>query len=156
MEAIDITLPLTCACIASYLSTLGCHSNIDDFVKDLSDDLKTKYYNLKCERRIILIIGFIISFFVAILYYKKYSLNTKLSTRRVNSVLIFVALPIFVYRLVPKSSYMLQESSLNIHDTKDWFKIYLCMKNAMMYSFIITFIVVFIIFKIFKPYLKMI
>ena len=85
------------------------------------------------------------------MYYKKYSLNVKSSTRNVNSVLIFVGLPIIFYRLAPKSSYMLQEPSSNI-DTKDWFKIYLCMKNATMYSFIITFIVVFIGFKIFKTF----
>ena len=151
MEIIDITLPLTAACIVSYISTIGCHSRINEYVKDLSQELQDKYYKLKCERTNILIIGFIFSFIVAILYYKKYSLNVKSSTRNVNSVLIFVGLPIIFYRLAPKSSYMLQEPSSNI-DTKDWFKIYLCMKNATMYSFIITFIVVFIGFKIFKTF----
>ena len=48
MEIIDITLPLTAACIVSYISTIGCHSRINEYVKDLSQELQDKYYKLKC------------------------------------------------------------------------------------------------------------
>lgn len=150
MEVIDITLPLTCAFIVSYISTIGCHSNIYEYVKDLSPELQKKYNNLKCERAGILTLGFIFSLILAILYYRK-SINTENYTRLVNSALIFVSVPMIFYKLFPKTSYMLQEPTENPDDTKDWFKIYLCMKNATMYSFVITFIVVFIIFKKLKP-----
>jgi len=149
MKVIDITLPLTCACIVSYISTFSCYSHIYEYVKDLSPELKDKYNNLNCERRNILILGFAFSIVIAALYYKN-NINTELKTRLVNSALIFLGFPMIFYKLVPKTSYMLEQPSSNPEDTKDWFKIYLCMKNATMYSFVITFIVVFMFFKCIK------
>ena len=60
--------------------------------------------------------------------------------RVVNALIILLFTPMIVYMLVPKSIYMLQQTGTTVQESRDWFAIYVCMKNGTMYGFCIGFI----------------
>jgi cytosine/uracil/thiamine/allantoin permease len=62
-------------------------------------------------------------------------------------VLILLLLPMVVYKLLPKSDYMLKHPQKD-QDYKDWFNIYLCMKNKSLYGFLCGFTVSIVILSL--------
>ena len=52
-----------------------------------------------------------------------------------------------VYKVLPKSDYMLKHSQTD-QDYKDWFDIYLCMKNKSIYGFFTGFTMTMIVLSL--------
>lgn len=135
----------------SYISTLLCHSKISKYVSSLDQNLLKKYDNIKKQRLLIFILGLIISIIFAIIYYfmsKESILNKILIV-----LIIILLLPMIIYMIIPKSSYLLENVSREIN-TKEWFNVYLCMKNAMIYGFLIAFFATLIILYVIQLSIK--
>ena len=131
----SLLLSINIGLLVSYAFKYNCHGKINDYQKDLTGDLLTKYEEIKTERMNHFIIGLIVAIVVSLIYYFNLSSEIPLF-EKINVVILFILLlPVVVYTLLPKSDYMLKHSQSS-QDYKDWFNIYLCMKNRCFQGFL--------------------
>ena len=130
----SLLLSINIGILISYIFTYFCHDKIIDYSKDLSHELRKKYEKIRKERMTHFLIGVILSIAVGVAYYY-FSEKATSMFQKINIILLIVLLlPMIVYKLLPKSDYMLNHSQKD-QDYKDWFNIYLCMKNKSTYGF---------------------
>jgi hypothetical protein len=99
-----------------------------------------KYNRIKKERIMHLYVGILLAMIISYVFYLKAPQEMS-QFQKINIILIILLLlPMVVYKLLPKSDYMLNYSQAD-QDYKDWFNIYLCMKNKSMYGFLCGFTV---------------
>ena len=135
----SILLSINIGLLISYVFTYYCHNQISEHKNDLSEELLSKYENIRKERMNHLGIGFLIAILISAVFYFKTPLMSKF--QKINIVvLLLLLLPMVVYKLLPKSDYMLKHSQKD-QDYKDWFNVYLCMKNKSVYGFLCGFAV---------------
>jgi len=129
----SILISINMGLLLSYVFTYYCHNQIITYTKDLSSELLIKYENIKKERMNHLGIGLILAILISLVfYYNSPEINP---IEKINIiVLLILLLPMIVYKILPKSDYMLKHSQTD-QDYKDWFDIYLCMKNKSIYGF---------------------
>lgn len=122
----------------SYIFTYHCHSKITDYAKDLTGDLQKKHEAIKKERMMHFSIGLILAIVVSLVFF---NLSTGFPNIERNNIIILILLllPMVVYKLLPKSDYMLNHTHPNEQDYKDWFNIYSCMQNQSIYGFLCGF-----------------
>ena len=122
--------------LISYVFTYYCHNQISDYRNDLSEELLSKYENIRKERMKHFGIGIFIAILISSVFYYKGQTS---KFEKINIIaLILLLLPMVIYKLLPKSDYMLKHSQTD-QDYKDWFNIYLCMKNKSTYGFLCGF-----------------
>lgn len=130
----SLLLSINIGLLLSYMFTYYCHDKIKDYSKDLTDKLLTKYEAIRQERMMHFTVGVIIAVVISILFYNMSS-DEFSKLEKINIImLILLLLPMIVYKVLPKSDYMMKHSQSD-EDYKDWFNIYLCMKNKSMYGF---------------------
>lgn len=129
----SLLISLNVGILLSYIFTYYCHGQIKDYTKDLPKNLQKKYDNIKKERMLHFVIGIVLAIAISALFYK---LSTEFKPlEKMNIIiLIMLLLPMMVYKFLPKSDHMLKHSQTD-QDYKDWFNIYLCMKNKSTYGF---------------------
>lgn len=134
----SLLLSINIGLLVSYAFKYNCHGNITEYAKDLTGDLLTRYEEIKNERMNHFVIGLIVSIIVSLIYYTR--LSEKIPVfEKVNVALLFILiLPVVIYKALPKSDYMLKHSQSD-QDYKDWFNIYLCMKNKCVHGFLAGF-----------------
>jgi hypothetical protein len=132
--------------ICSYIGTLHCHLQIKNFTKTLEPLELSQYQNTRQRRLYYFITGFVIAIIGSILFLCLHKSN--MYHRISNALVILLLTPMIVYTLFPKSPYLLEQSTINNQETQDWFKIYVCMKNGMIYGFCVGFIAALIILAI--------
>jgi hypothetical protein len=142
----SLLISLNVGLLLSYIFTYSCHDEIKTYSKDLSDDLLMKYNAIKNERMLHFGIGVVLALVSGLAFY---NLSPGFSAlERTNIViLILLLLPMMVYKLLPKSDYMLTHTQTE-QDYKDWFTIYSCMKNQSIYGFLCGFTVCMILLSI--------
>jgi uncharacterized protein YacL len=134
----SLLLSINIGLLVSYALKYHCHGKIYEYEKDLTGDLLAKYEKIKKERMNHFIIGLIIAIIVSFMYCIYLSEKTP-TFEKINVVVLFMLiLPIVIYKVLPKSDYMLKHSQSD-QDYKDWFNIYLCMKNKCVYGFLAGF-----------------
>jgi hypothetical protein len=131
----SLLLSLNIGLLVSYAFKYNCHGKINDYQKDLTGDLLDKYEKIKTERMNHFIIGLIVAIIVSLVYYLILSQTTPLFEKINVAMLFILILPVVIYKLLPKSDYMLNHSQSD-QDYKDWFNIYLCMKNRCSQGFL--------------------
>jgi hypothetical protein len=120
--------------IGSYIGTIRCHR----LLKNLSDQQPILYQDIRQRRLYYFITGVMVAIITATIYL---CLSPSILYHRiVNALVILLLTPMVVYMLVPKSIYMLQQKGITTQETRDWFAIYVCMKNGTMYGFCIGFL----------------
>lgn len=131
-------LSINIGLLVSHAFKYYCHGTINDYKKDLTGDLLAKYEKINTERLTHFIIGVVIAFAVSLIYYLKLSDDN--STLQIINTIAFIMLllPVVIYTVLPKSDYMLNHSQSD-QDYKDWFNIYLCMKNKGLQGFLVGF-----------------
>lgn len=122
----------------SYLLTGLCHGKI----RTLSETLKgmnklDKYNEIKKSRRRNFMVGIIIAVISSILYWI-YTDETNQYSKIINTILILLLIPMVVYMLIPKKQYFLENVQTN-KEVQQWFDIYKCMQQKMIYGFFIFF-----------------
>ena len=121
--------------IGSYMGTIRCHRSLTN----LSDQQRILYQDIRQRRLYYFITGVMVAIIAATIYL---CLSSSIVYHRVvNTLVILLLTPMIIYMLVPKSIYMLQQTGTTVQETRDWFAIYVCMKNGTMYGFCIGFIV---------------
>ena len=131
----SLLLSINIGLLVSYAFKYNCHGKINEYQKDLTGDLLDKYKEIKTERMNHFTIGILVAIIVSVVYYTKLSEGTP-SFEKINTAILFMLiLPVLVYTLLPKSDYMLKHSQTE-QDFKDWFNIYLCMKNRCSQGFL--------------------
>jgi len=136
----SLLLSINIGLLLSYIFTYYCHGQIVSYTKDLSHSLMIKYNRIKKERILHFYTGILLSMLISYLFYLKAPQEMTLF-QKINIILIILLLlPMVVYKLLPKSDHMLNYSQTD-QDYKDWFNIYLCMKNKSMYGFLCGFTV---------------
>jgi len=132
--------------LLSYVFTYYCHNQIITYTKDLSSELLIKYENIKKERMTHLGIGLTLAILISLIfYYNSPEINP---IEKINIIILLILLlPMIVYKVLPKSDYMLKHSQTD-QDYKDWFDIYLCMKNKSIYGFFTGFTVTMIVLSL--------
>jgi dolichol kinase len=134
----SLLLSINIGLLISYVFTYFCHNQIYDYTKDLSEELSSKYENIRKERMNHLGIGIFIAVMISSIFYCKTPPEIS-KFQKINIItLLLLLLPMVVYKLLPKSDYMLKHSQTE-QDYKDWFNIYLCMKNKSVYGFLLGF-----------------
>jgi amino acid transporter len=135
----SLLLSVNVGILLSYIFTYYCHDKIIDYSDDLSCPLRKKYEKIRKERMTHFVIGIVLAIVISIVYYY---LSLKTPTplfEKTNIILLILLLvPMVVYKILPKSDYMLKHSQKD-QDYKDWFNIYLCMKNKSVYGFLCGF-----------------
>lgn len=126
---ISACVGLVCCHIATYF----CHNTIKEYEKDLTSELQDKYDAIKIERMLHFVIGLLISLVITIIYNIK---NTEIpiQTKIIHSIFLNLLIPIVIYRILPKTDYMLLHTQTS-DDVKDWFNIYQCMQNKCTHGF---------------------
>ena len=143
----SLLLSINIGLFISYLFTYYCHNQITNYTNDLSDELLSKYENIRKERMRHLSTGILIALVISVLFYFKAPEQTS-NFEKINIIiLLLLLLPMVIYKLLPKSDYMLKHSQSD-QDYKDWFNIYLCMKNKSVYGFLCGFSVSMIILSL--------
>lgn len=143
----SLLLSINIGLFISYLFTYYCHNQITNYTNDLSDELLSKYENIRKERMRHLSTGILIAIATSVLFYFKAPEQTS-NFEKINIIiLLLLLLPMVIYKLLPKSDYMLKHSQSD-QDYKDWFNIYLCMKNKSVYGFLCGFSVSMIILSL--------
>ena len=136
----SLLLSINIGLLLSYIFTYYCHDQIISYTKDLSRELMIKYNRIKKERSMHFCAGILLAMVISYLFYLKAPKEMS-QFQKINIILIILLLlPMVVYKLLPKSEYMLNYSQTD-QDYKDWFNIYLCMKNKSMYGFLCGFTV---------------
>ena len=131
----------------SYIGTIHCHVKIKKFTNKLDQSQLVLYQSVRKRRMWYFLIGILVALLGSILYFclsKDFMFS-----RIIYSLIILLLTPMIVYTLFPKSPYMLEQSNINTTETHDWFKVYVCMKNGMIYGFCIGFFITLIITNIF-------
>ena len=123
----------------SYLFLYYCHKEISEYEQGLSELELKKYKTIRNERMNHFIIGILVAIATSVIFNSKYSNNMNLLNKVNITVLIIFLIPMLVYKILPKSEYMLKECSQTEKDFKEWFDIYLCMKNRSIYGFLCGF-----------------
>ena len=134
----SLLLSINIGLLVSYAFKYNCHGKINDYTKDLTCDLLTKYEKIKKERMTHFIIGLFVAFVISLIYFIQFSKETPLFEKINMVILLMLILPVVIYKILPKSDYMLKHSQRD-QDYKDWFNIYLCMKNKCVYGFLFGF-----------------
>jgi hypothetical protein len=124
--------------IVAYVLTLGCHTHISKYRKDLSESQKATYQSIVSARAWCFISGILVALLLLGVYLT-YMKHTDKYRTAWNSALILLLTPLIVYLLLPKSKFMLLEAS-TAQETKDWFNVYLCMSRSMIYGFVVGFL----------------
>jgi cell division protein FtsW (lipid II flippase) len=127
----------TAAVVGLFISNImiiRCHYKITNYENKLNEEEKLHYEKIKNTRINYYILGSLLSIFIVFFYMWKTGFHYH---SIVNSLFILLLLPMIVYMVIPKKNYMLLYSE---HDAKEWFEIYLCMKNSMIYGFLFGFI----------------
>lgn len=132
--------------LLSYIFTYQCNSQIKAYTNDLPEQLLSKYKNIRNERIYHFTIGLIIAIVISAIFYK-YSEQFSIFQKINIIIFLLLLLPMIVYKLLPKSDYMLNYSQKD-QDYKDWFNIYLCMENKSLYGFLCGFTVSMIILSL--------
>lgn len=132
--------------LLSYIFTYQCNSQIKAYTNDLPEQLLSKYKNIRNERIYHFTIGLIIAIVISVIFYK-YSEQVSIFQKINIIIFLLLLLPMIVYKLLPKSDYMLNYSQKD-QDYKDWFNIYLCMENKSLYGFLCGFTVSMIILSL--------
>ena len=135
----SLILSINIGLLISYIFTYYCHNQINAYKNDLSEELLLKYENIRKERMTHLGLGVLIAILISFVFYFKTQEMSKF--QKINIIiLLLLLLPMIVYKLLPKSDYMLKHSQKD-QDYKDWFNVYLCMKNKSVYGFLCGFAV---------------
>jgi len=135
----SLILSINIGLLISYIFTYYCHNQINAYKNDLSGELLSKYENIRKERMTHLGLGVLIAILISAVFYFKTQEMSKF--QKINIIiLLLLLLPMIVYKLLPKSDYMLKHSQTD-QDYKDWFNVYLCMKNKSVYGFLCGFAV---------------
>lgn len=129
----------------SYLLTFLCHQKISMFDNDLRPDQKIVYDQIVRRRLWYFIAGIVIGLFLSFLYLILFFRVAGLYHGMINFLLILLLTPMIVYSLLPKPVYILETRNITPAETRAWFNIYVCMKNAMMYGFFIGLIATLVI-----------
>ena len=129
----------------SYLLTGLCHGKI----RTLSDTLKgmnkvETYQTIKNTRRRNFIIGILTAIISSILYWI-FTNEVDQYTKIINTLLILLLIPMVIYMIIPKKQYFLQTVQTN-KEVQQWFDIYKCMQQKMIYGFFIFFGISLLIF----------
>ena len=142
----SLLISINVGILLSYIFTYNCHGKITDYTKDLSDDLQKKHENIRNERMLHFGIGLVLALVVSLIFYNMS--NQFSSLERTNIIIILILLlPMVVYKVLPKSDYMLNYTQTD-QDYKDWFNIYSCMQNQSIYGFLCGFTVSMIILSL--------
>jgi len=136
----SLLLSVNVGLLLSYVFTYYCHQQIYDYTKDLDKNLLCKYKKIKQERMMHLTIGVVVAILISYVFYLKAPQDITMFQKINIILLILLLLPMIVYKLLPKSDYMLKHPQKD-QDYKDWFNIYLCMKNKSVYGFLCGFTV---------------
>ena len=140
----SLLLSINIGLLISYIFTYFCHGQIDIYKNELTDELLTRYKAINKERMLHFFIGIVIAFVISFIYYFRVSKEVSMF-EKVNIILFtLLFIPMVVYKLLPKTDYMLKHSQPD-QVYKDWFNIYLCMKNKTMYGFLAGFFISIII-----------
>jgi hypothetical protein len=123
--------------VASYLAVALCHGKVSYFASTLPRDIIPTYCSIRKYRTAYLLLGIVIATIITMIY-NYHSMNEH---KGWISAILFLVIPIIVYMIIPKSTYLLLESV----NCKAWFQVYLCMKNAMIYGFLLVFLVILLI-----------
>lgn len=129
----------------SYLLTGLCHGKI----RTLSDTLKgmnkvETYQTIKNTRRRNFMVGILVAIISSILYWI-YTNETDQYAKIINTLLILLLIPMVIYMIIPKKQYFLQTVQTN-KEVQQWFDIYKCMQQKMIYGFFIFFGISLLIF----------
>jgi len=129
----------------SYLLTGLCHGKI----RALSDTLKgmnkvETYQKIKNTRRRNFIIGILTAIIASILYWM-FTNEVDQYAKIINTLLILLLIPMVIYMIIPKKQYFLQTVQTN-KEVQQWFDIYKCMQQKMIYGFFIFFGISLLIF----------
>ena len=134
----SLLLSINIGLATSYFFAYYCHNQINEYTNDLSEELLIKYENIRKERMKHFYIGILIAILISTIFYYKAPEQISMF-QKINIVLIvLLLLPMIVYKLLPKTDYMLKYTQTE-QDYKDWFDIYLCMKNKSVYGFLCGF-----------------
>jgi len=111
-----------------YMNTLVYKKGVTNkYYDNLSEDAKEAYKNIVNERMKIYNEGFILGFFVSLifLYYNKYVKQEKLTVYQTICIVLAVMFVVnyFYYILSPKSDWMLNHVNSK-RDVKNWLKLY--------------------------------
>lgn len=139
MSTDNILIAVNIGLVVSYLSTYVCHNKVVEYQKDLDDELQMRYNNIKRERQLHFSIGIFFALLIAFIYVNKYP-ELDIYSKIIRVAFIVLLFPMVVYKIIPKTDYMLLHSQTE-QDFKDWFDVYLCMKNQNIYGFLAGFTV---------------
>ena len=122
----------------SYLLTGFCHGKI----RTLSETLKSMnkvetYQKIKNTRRRNFIIGILTAIIGSILYWI-FTNEVDQYAKIINTLLILLLIPMVIYMIIPKKQYFLETVQTN-KEVQQWFDIYKCMQQKMIYGFFIFF-----------------
>ena len=122
----------------SYLLTGFCHGKI----RTLSETLKSMnkvetYQKIKNIRRRNFIIGILTAIIGSILYWI-FTNEVDQYAKIINTLLILLLIPMVIYMIIPKKQYFLETVQTN-KEVQQWFDIYKCMQQKMIYGFFIFF-----------------
>jgi uncharacterized protein YacL len=134
----SLLISINVGLLLSYIFTFYCHSQIKTYTKDLSEELLDKYETIKNERMLHFNIGLLLAIVISVLLlFYNYLPNSTLKRNNI-IILLILLLPMIVYKVLPKSDYMLNYTQTD-QDYKDWFDIYSCMQSKSMYGFLAGF-----------------
>lgn len=120
--------------VASYLAVALCHKKVSYFASTLPRDVVPTYCSIRKYRAAYLLLGIVIATIITMMY----NYHSDYQHKGWISAILFLIIPIIVYMIIPKSTYLLLESV----NCKAWFQVYLCMKNAMIYGFLLVFLII--------------
>ena len=104
----SLLLSINIGLLISYLFTYYCHNQITNYTNDLSNELLSKYENIRKERMIHLGIGILIAIIISVVFYFKAPNSVSIFEKINIIILLLLLLPMVVYKLLPKSDYMLK------------------------------------------------
>jgi hypothetical protein len=135
----SVLISVNVGILLSYIFTLYCHTQIITYSQDLTDELQKRYDNIRKERMLHFTIGLLLAVIISLLFFSQSSGYSNMERTNI-IVLMLLLLPLVVYKLMPKSDYMLKHSQTD-QDYKDWFNIYSCMESKSTYGFLSGFTV---------------
>lgn len=152
MEIFYIPTAIVIGLFFSYVLTGFCHGRI----KVLTETLKgmnqiENYKEIKKTRQRYFIIGAIFAIICGIFYWI-YTNEENEYYKIINTLLLLLLIPMTIYMLIPKSKYFL-ETVTTTKETKEWFDIYKCMQQKMLYGFFIFFLISLLILYLLDIYI---
>jgi uncharacterized membrane protein YfcA len=123
---------------------MRCHARLTTLTDGLSPSQLEFYQQTKKRRLYYFLTGVVMAVIGAYVYYY-YSHRTPLYHRIVHALILLLLTPMIVYTLFPKSPYMLQQPDISNQETRNWFSVYLCMKNGTLYGFCTGFVAALIV-----------